>query len=85
MPLDMCVHQLSIDRTKQNQESFPATIKFFHSIGPVVFVELTLLQSEEHVEAELSKDEFSELKLNIGEVVYLRPREVRVFVQDFVI
>ena len=78
-------HQLSIDRTKQSENSFLATVKFCHSIGPVVFVELTLPDSEEQVEAELSKDEFTALNLKIGEVVYVRPREVRVFVQDFFI
>lgn len=78
-------HQLSIDRTKQSEDSFPAIVKFWHSIGPVVFVELTLPDSEKQVEAELSKDEFAALNLKIGEVVYIRPREVRVFVQDFVI
>ena len=56
-----------------------------HSIGPVVFVELTLRDSEEQIEAELSKDEFTTLNLKNGEVVYVRPREVRVFVQDFFI
>ena len=35
---------------------------------------------------ELNKDEFAELKLKIGEVVYVRPKEVKVFVpEDFVI
>ena len=48
-------------------------------------LKLTLPDSDEYVEAELSKDEFTALNLKIGEVVYVRPREVRVFVQDFVI
>ena len=44
-------------------------MKFCHTIGPVVFIELTLLDSEEQVEAELSKDEFTALNLKVGEVI----------------
>ena len=47
---------------------------------------MKLQDSEEYVEAEISKEKYAELNLKVGEVVYVRPKEVRVFVpEDFVI
>jgi len=79
-------HQLSIDRVKKAADSIPAIVKFSHSVGPVIFIEMKLKDSDEYVEAEISKADFAELNLKTGEVVYVRPKEVRVFIpEDFVI
>ena len=41
---------------------------------------------DQYVEVELNKEEYKELHLEIGEVVYVRPKEMQVFVpEDFVI
>ena len=79
-------HHLSIDRVKQAEDAIPATVKFSHSVGPVVYIEMNLQNSDEYVEAEISKEKYAEFNLKVGEVVYVRPKEVRVFVpEDFVI
>ena len=79
-------HHLSIDRLKQADDAIPAIVKFSHSVGPLVYIEMKLQDSDEYVEAEISKEKFTELNLKIGEVVFVRPKEVRVFVpDDFVI
>jgi sulfate transport system ATP-binding protein len=82
----VCPYHLSIDREKQTEDAIPATVKFSHSVGPLVYIEMKLQDSEEYVEAEISKEKFTELNLKIGEVVFVRPKEVRIFVpEDFVI
>lgn len=79
-------HQLSIDRVKQAEDAIPSTVKYFHSVGPVVYIEMQRQDMDEYVEAEISKEDFAQLNLKVGEVVYVRPREVRVFIpEDFVI
>ena len=79
-------HHLSIDRLQQADDAIPAIVKFSHSVGPLVYIEMKLQDSDEYVEAEISKEKFTELNLKIGEVVFVRPKEVRVFVpEDFVI
>lgn len=72
-------HHLSIERVKQSEDAIPAIVKFSHSVGPVVYIEMKLQHADEYVEAELSKEAFAELDLKIGEVVYVRPKEVRIF------
>jgi sulfate/thiosulfate transport system ATP-binding protein len=79
-------HQLTIEREKQAEDAIPAKVVYFHSVGHVVYVEMKRQDLDEYVEAEISKDDFAGLKLKIGEDVFVRPKEVRVFVpEDFVI
>ncbi|WP_394235335.1 sulfate/molybdate ABC transporter ATP-binding protein [Niallia oryzisoli] len=79
-------HQLAIERVKQSEDAIPAIVTFSHSVGPVVYIEMRLQDSNEFVEAEISKEEFNRLALTKGELVYVRPKEVKVFIpEDFVI
>lgn len=79
-------HHLAIEREKKSDDYIPAKVTYTHAVGPVVYIEMKLLDSSSFVEAEISKAEFKELKLQIGEKVFVRPKEVRVFVpEDFVI
>ena len=52
-------------------------------MGPVVRVELDLCENSETVEAELTREIFRELALKVGESVFVRTRNVRVFVEDY--
>ena len=54
-----------------------------HAVGPVVRVTLSLTESRETLESELTRDIFEGLRLQKGELVYVRPRRVRVFVEDY--
>ncbi len=79
-------HQLAIEKVKKNNDVIAAKVTYTHAVGPVVYVEMKMVDTKEFVEAEISKEESRELKLQIGEEVYVRPKEVRVFVpEDFVI
>jgi len=79
-------HHLSIEKVQKSKDSIPAIVIFSHSVGPVVYIEMKLQDSEEYVEAEISKEEFSGLDLKKGDVVYVYPKKVKVFIpEDFVI
>jgi sulfate transport system ATP-binding protein len=79
-------HHLAIEREKKNEDVIPAKVIYTHAVGPVVYIEMKILDTEAFVEAEISKDEYKALRLQIGEKVFVRPKEVRVFVpEDFVI
>ena len=51
-----------------------------HPIGPVVRVEL--LHGEEIVEVELSRERHEALQLVVGQQVWFRPRQMKVFGAD---
>ena len=79
-------HHMKIERSRQSENAIPAKVTFAHSVGPVWHIEMKREDIDEYVEVELNKAEYTELKLEIGELVYVRPKEVRVFVpEDFVI
>ncbi|GAA3329197.1 hypothetical protein GCM10020331_076280 [Ectobacillus funiculus] len=54
----------------------PSLLRFFHShiVGPVVHIELKREDTNEYVEAEISKEQFTKLGLQVGEIVYVRPK-----------
>lgn len=79
-------HHMKIERTKQSEDAIPTKITFIHSVGPIWHIEMKREDIDEYVEVELNKEEFEKLNLEIGEVVYVRPKEIQVFVpEDFVI
>jgi len=53
------------------------------AIGPVVRVTLDVKDNPGEVEAELTKEVFRGLSLQKGETVFVRPRNVRVFIEDY--
>ncbi|MEI8172686.1 MAG: sulfate/molybdate ABC transporter ATP-binding protein [Deltaproteobacteria bacterium] len=76
-------HDLVIEREISDNGSIAAEIKHIHAVGPVVRVTLTLNGNHGDVEAELTRDTFQNLALERGEMVFVRPRNVRVFVEDY--
>jgi len=55
----------------------PATVLHVHPIGPLVRIELQ--HDSEFVEVELSRERHEALQLAVGQAVWFRPRQVRVF------
>lgn len=79
-------HHLSIEREKKSVDAIATKVYFIHSIGPKWHIELKREDSDTYVEVELNKDEHTQLDLTVGEVVYVRPKEMKVFIpEDFVI
>jgi ABC-type sulfate/molybdate transport systems ATPase subunit len=57
-------------------------IERIHAAGPTVKLEL-VTQGGGPVQAEISQEQLSELKLERGEEVWVRPRQKRVFAEDY--
>jgi len=78
-------HDVVVERTPTDDSSVEAEVRHVHAIGPVVRVELALCEKEETIEAQLTREVFRELALKRGEMVFVRTRNIRVFVDDYVI
>jgi sulfate transport system ATP-binding protein len=76
-------HDIEIDRCHIDNSSIKAEIKNILKLGPTVRISLLIEGNSEFVEAELTRDKFQHLDLKHGEHVHVRPRQVRVFVDDF--
>ncbi|WP_332649013.1 sulfate/molybdate ABC transporter ATP-binding protein [Lysinibacillus sp. 54212] len=79
-------HHLKIEREQRSEEAIAAKITFMHSIGPTWHVEMKREDHDAYVEVEVSKEDYEQLGLKVGEVVYVSPKEMKVFIpEDFVI
>ena len=72
-------HDIELSRVALEQ-GLPAKVAHVHPIGPVVRVELE--HGSEIVEVELSRERHEALQLAVGQSVWFRPRQLRVFGAD---
>lgn len=76
-------HDIEIERSRQDSTALKAEVRHIQKLGPSVRVTLAMNANDEIIEAELTRDVFQNLGLQQGEQVYVRPRQVRVFVEDY--
>jgi len=73
-PHDIDLSLVAIDN------ALPATVAHVHPIGPVVRIELQ--HESEIVEVELSRERHEALQLVVGQSIWFRPRQMRIFGAD---
>jgi sulfate/thiosulfate transport system ATP-binding protein len=79
-------YEIEITRQLDQLESaLPAVVSYISTAGPRVKMELKRCDNGELVEAELSRDRFQELALKLGENVFVKPRHLKVFTEDYTI
>ncbi|HZV98312.1 MAG TPA: sulfate ABC transporter ATP-binding protein [Methylophilaceae bacterium] len=74
-------HDIDILRDNDSGSAFRAAIQYIHSVGPVVRLELKRDDDSEIIEAELTRERFRELALSQGEHVFVKPRNLRIFLE----
>ncbi|MCL6570866.1 MAG: sulfate/molybdate ABC transporter ATP-binding protein [Bacillus sp. (in: Bacteria)] len=72
-------HDISIER-EPSLDAVSAKISYIHLVGPVVQLELIRKDTGEFLEAELTKEHYRSLNLKTGEDVYVKPKQLRVFI-----
>jgi sulfate transport system ATP-binding protein len=78
-------HELEILRTKNGRPSLEAKVTHVNPARPVVKVRVYSEAFGVMLNVDVSWERFAELRLAPGDVVYVSPRQMRVFVQDYVI
>ncbi len=73
-------HELQIDRMPRGASSLKAEVLRINAAGPVVKVELFAEDFGMPVNVELDRERYADLKLKIGDVVFVFPKRVRMFV-----
>jgi sulfate transport system ATP-binding protein len=77
-------HELEIERFPENElSSLRARVVHVNPVGSVIRVHLETVEDRLAIHVELSPLRASELTLVLGEMVYVAPRRVRVFVPDY--
>jgi sulfate transport system ATP-binding protein len=75
-------HELEIDRYTREAEGIVARLRRAHAIGPLAQLELERVDSSQLIEAVISSERFSQLKLQDGEMLVVRPKRLHVFVDQ---
>ncbi|MBI5440389.1 MAG: sulfate ABC transporter ATP-binding protein [Deltaproteobacteria bacterium] len=77
-------HEVDLDRRLDGVEALEAVVRHIRPAGSLVRVELED-RNGAFIEAEISPERHGELGLQVGERVYVKPRNLTVFVEDFCI
>ncbi|TFW10213.1 sulfate ABC transporter ATP-binding protein [Oxalobacteraceae bacterium OM1] len=77
-------HDIEIERYSADAEGIVAKLRRAHAIGPLAQLELERADNSELIEAVISTDRFEHLRLQEGETVIVRPKRLRVFVDEAV-
>lgn len=75
-------YNIEVEREPKGREFIPARILFIRAVGPTVHLELKREDSSDLVEVELSKARFQALALKSGELVFVRPKDLKIFIPD---
>jgi sulfate transport system ATP-binding protein len=76
-------HELEIDRKRPGGSSLAAQVVRINAAGAAVKVELSSSEFGALVNVVLSQERLAQLELRPGDAVYVFPKRVRVFVQDY--
>lgn len=77
-------HDIHIEKVQTSNDTVAATIVHIHLLGPVVQIELKRDDIDEYLEAEVTKEHFNQLGIKKGDIVYIRPKQLKVFIpEDF--
>jgi sulfate transport system ATP-binding protein len=76
-------HEMELERSRNGADVLEAVVRKIRSVGPVVRVELDPVEAGEPIEAEITQERYSDLALRTGDKIFVRPKNVKVFVNDF--
>ncbi|GEK32746.1 sulfate/molybdate ABC transporter ATP-binding protein [Kurthia sibirica] len=76
-------HDMSIDTTPSDS-NIAATVTHIHTIGSSIRLEMHRADTNEYLEAELTKNNFELLTILKGDTIYIKPKHLKVFTpEDF--
>jgi hypothetical protein len=74
------LHDIQLDRVRDGAV-IEAVVRDIRAVGSLVRLELDRVDGDEIIEAELTRERYDELELREGEHVFVRPRNLRVFLK----
>jgi sulfate transport system ATP-binding protein len=74
-------HDIELERAAGDETLIAATLRHAQPVGPVMRLELDGEKTGRRIEVEVTRERYRALALAVGERVYMRPRNWRVFPQ----
>lgn len=76
-------YEMNVTREANEPSAIRATVRHVYGVGPVVKLELQGTETGALLEAELGRRQYAELDVKLGDVVYVSPRNLKVFAEDY--
>ncbi|MEO7716928.1 MAG: sulfate/molybdate ABC transporter ATP-binding protein [Capsulimonas sp.] len=76
-------HELEIARQRNGSPTIEAVVRHITAVGPIVRVGLDPTDGAETIAAEITREKYKELNLQVGESVHVKPKRVQVFWDDY--
>jgi len=77
-------HDIEVQRHTEHAEGIVARLRRAHAIGPLAQLELERADNAQLIEVVMPSERYAEMRLMEGETLVVRPRRLRVFVDDAV-
>ncbi len=77
-------HLFEVEKTASGNQSFKGTIKYLNPAGPIVKIEM-ISEWGDLINVEIPIGQYYELEIKKGDVVYVRPKEMKFFSDDYAI
>jgi len=75
-------HDLEVERYVQGAEGIVVKLRRAHAIGPLAQLDLERTDNAQIIEATISNERYIQLNLKDGETLVVRPKRLRVFVDE---
>lgn len=75
-------HEIEVDRYTDKADGIVARLRRTHAIGPLAQMELVRADNAQPIEAVISAERYEQLNLIEGEMLVVRPKRLRVFVNE---
>jgi sulfate transport system ATP-binding protein len=75
-------HDLEVERYQQGAEGIVVKLRRAHAIGPLAQLDLERTDNAQIIEATISNERYAQLGLKDGETLVVRPKRLRVFVDE---
>jgi sulfate transport system ATP-binding protein len=75
-------HEVHLDAIKNGESVIEAIVRHFRAFGSMVRVDLDPVDGGDMIEAEVPRDRFDALNLKKGAKVYVKPKKIRVFLDQ---
>src|SRR6185436_13936495 len=75
-------HEMELSRETSGNDAMPVEILQIQAVGPNIKLRLRRTEGHDILEAEINRDRQRDLQLKAGEHIFVRPRQVRVFIKD---
>lgn len=77
-------HDIDLDRKRNGEQVIEAVVRHVNFIGPLVRL-VVAHNGDSPVDVVLTRERYDELQLKEGEKVFVRPKKLKVFVEEYVI